>query len=136
MANQMLYNAFVSINGVDLSSHVRSVQISYEANMLDDTMMGDATKSNKPGLKNWSITLEFEQDYAAAQVDATLFPLVGAAAFPIIIRPDAGVKSATNPEYTGNAVLENYQPVGGSVGELAMAPVTLRSAGALSRAIA
>jgi hypothetical protein len=133
MANMMFYNAYVMINSVDLSAHVRSVKLNYEANMLDDTMMGDATKSNKPGLKNWSVDIEFEQDYASGQVDATLFPLVGAAAFAISFRPDAAVQGSTNPTFAGNAVLENYNPMGGSVGELHMTSVTFRCAGALSR---
>lgn len=136
MGNQVFYNAYVSINSVVLSDHVRSLTLNYEAEMLDETMMGDATRSNKPGLKNWSIDLEFENDYAAGEVDATLFPLIGAAAFPIELRPDSGAVAVTNPKFTGNGVLENYNPLGGSVGDLAMASATIRSAGALTRATA
>lgn len=134
MANMVMTNAYVSINAVDLSTHVRSVTLTYEAEMVDDTMMADGTRSNKPGLKNWSLEVEFEADYATSQVDATLFPLIGAAAFAIEVRPDAGVVSVTNPKFTGNGVLENYTPLGGSVGELGMTSITIRCAGALSRA--
>lgn len=134
MANQVLVNAYVSVNAVDLSSHVRSVSLTYEAEMVDETMMGDGTRANKPGLKNWSLEIEFESDYAAAQVDATMFPLIGAAAFAIEIRPDAGAVGAANPKYTGTGVLESYTPVGGTVGDLAMSAATIRCATSLARA--
>jgi len=49
--------------------------------MLDDTVMGDTTRSNIAGLLNWSIDVEFLQDFASAKVDATLFALVGSASF-------------------------------------------------------
>jgi hypothetical protein len=129
MANLVLKDAFVSINSVDLSSHCKSVSITYEAELLDETMMGDGTRGNKPGLLNWSMECEFESDYAAAQVDATLFPLVGADAFPVEVRPTSAARSATNPAYTGNAVLESYKPVGGTVGELAMSNATFKPGG-------
>ena len=39
----------------------------------DDTVMGDTTRSEAPGLKNWELEGLFNQDYAAGEVDATLF---------------------------------------------------------------
>lgn len=134
MATQVLTDAFVEINSVDLSDHVKSVTLPYAAEMLDDTVMGDDTRSNKGGLKVWSITVEFLNDWAASEVDATLFGLVGTT-FTVTVRPDktAGV-SATNPNYTGTAILESYPPLGNQVGELATTSVVLQSAGTLSRA--
>lgn len=135
MATIVLKDAFVSVNGVDLSDHVKSVELPAAVEMLDDTVMGDDTRSNKPGLKTWNITVNFVQDFASAKVDATLFPLLGAAAFTLIVRADnaAGV-GATNPNYTGSAVLESYPPLGNQVGELAMSQAVFQSAGTLTRA--
>jgi hypothetical protein len=134
MATLIYKNAYVMINSVDLSGYVKSVTLNYEAEQQDDTVMGDDTRSNKPGLLNWSVDIEFVQDYVALKVDATLFPLVGADAFAIVLKPNGSVTAVTNPKFTGNAVLENYQPMGGTVGDLLMAPITLRPAGTLSRA--
>jgi len=136
MATITYTDAFVSINSVDLSDHVKSVQLSYEAEMLDDTVMGTSgTRSNKPGLKNWTLQVEFLQDYAAASVDATLFALVGAAAFPIMVRPVKGtVVGPTNPNFTGSAVLESYPPLTGEVGALGTASASFRAASNLGRA--
>jgi len=138
MATLVYTDAFVSINSVDLSDHVRSVQLNYEAEILDDTAMSTSgTRSNRPGLKNWTLTVEFYQDFAAANVDATLFALIGAVAFPVIVRPvKATVVGATNPNYTGNAVLESYPPITGEIGVMGMASATFRCSGALVRATA
>lgn len=140
MATLIYTDALVTINGIDLSDHVRQVNLNYEAEILDDTAMGTSgTRSAKPGLKNWQLTVEFYQDFAAGSVDATLFPLIGAAAFPIILRPvKSTVVGATNPNFTGNAVLESYPPLTGEVGALGMANAQFRAGGgsALVRAVA
>lgn len=136
MATLVFKDAFVSINGVDLSDHVKSVTVNYSAEMLDATAMGNDTKISKGGLKNWSVEVEFHQDYATSNVDATLFPLVGST-FTVIVRPvKATAVSATNPNYTGTGILESYSPIGGAVGELAATSITIQPAGTLSRATA
>jgi hypothetical protein len=127
-------NAFLSINGVDLSPYVRSLSLPYNAELQDDTGMGDVTRRNKPGLLTWSVDIEFKQDFSAGAVDATMFPLVGADAFPVIIKPKNEAVSATNPQFSGSGVVESYQPLGGSTGDLATAPATIQCAGTLSRA--
>lgn len=134
MASVHFNNAHVTINSVDLSDHVKSVTLNYEAAALDETAMGDTTRTNLAGLLNWTLTVNFIQDYAASEVDATLFSLVGAAAFAIAVRPVNTTVSATNPEYQGNAILTSYPPMGGGVGDLEMAQATFASAGALTRA--
>jgi hypothetical protein len=134
MATFVYTDASVVVNSVDLSDHVKSCTLNYEAEMLDDTVMGDTTRSNMAGLLNWSIDVDFLQDFASAKVDATLFTLVGAAAFTVVLKPTSGSVSATNPSFTGSAVLESYPPMTGGVGDLETVSVTFRSAGTLARA--
>lgn len=130
MATLVYTDAKLTVNSVNLSDHVKSVEIQYSAELLDDTVMGTSgTRSNKPGLLNWTITANFLQDYAAASVDATLFALIGAAAFPIAVRPTTAAISATNPEYTSNAVLESYPPITGEVGALGTAQAVFKPGG-------
>jgi hypothetical protein len=133
MANMVLRDAFVSLNSVNLSSLVRQVTLTYSAELQDDTAMGDTARSRIGGLKDWSLSIEFFQDYAAAQVDATLFSLVGST-FAVEVRPTSAAAGATNPKFTGTGILESYQPVGGTVGENLMAPVSISGVGALTRA--
>lgn len=136
MASFAFTDAHVEINSVDLSDHVKQVTLTYEAEMLDSTAMGDTTRINLGGLKNWQMSIDFIQDFASSQVDATLFSLVGSS-FTVTVRPvKTGGVSATNPNYTGTGVLQDYSPMGNQVGELAMAPVTIVPGGALSRATA
>jgi hypothetical protein len=135
MAVTHLSDAMVRVNSVVLSDHVKSVELSYEAEPLDDTVMGDATRSNLAGLKNWNLSVTFAQDYAATEVDATLFSLIGAAAFPVTVRPDSSTAtSATNPNFNGTAILTSYPPVGGAVGDFHETTATFASAGDLTRA--
>jgi hypothetical protein len=101
--------------------------------------MGATTKINLAGLLDWSMTMEFVQEYAAAgagSVDVTLFPLVGAAAFPIAVLPASGGVGPTNPQFAGNCVLASYNPCSGTHGSLHTCTATFQCAGTLARTTA
>lgn len=120
MAHEVLKDCYIEINSVDLSDHVTSVTLDYSADMVEDTTFGQDTHGMRAGLLNWSISLEMNNDGAAAEVEATLFPLVGDdTGFTVVLRRNntAGV-SATNPNYSGTGVLESFSPLSGAVGEL------------------
>ena len=135
MATFVLYDAYLSVAGVDLSDHVRSVTVDAGQNMADDTAMGDAFVSNTAGLATWSVSVEFLQDYASSKVDATLEPLLGIGnTAALVVKPTSSSVSSTNPSYSGTSILESYNPIGGSVGDQAMASATFQSASALTRA--
>lgn len=136
MSVHVLKDAKVTINSVVLSDHTRSVELALTNDVQDDTVMGMNTKVVIAGLNEWQFTCEFEQDFGAGSVDATLFPLLGAAAFPIKVKASSAANSATNPEYQGNAVLASYQPIKGSVGNKHIVQAVFRSAGDLTRAVA
>ena len=82
MSKLVLSEAYVSLGGTDLSDHLRSITLETSADVVDASCMTDTWKERLAGLKDWKLTLEFAQDFAAASVDATLFPLVGTAAAP------------------------------------------------------
>lgn len=126
---------FVSIGGTDLSSFVKRATLKYDADMVETTAMGATTHVRLGGLKDWSVEIEWNQDHAAASVDATLFPLVGSTT-TLILRPTNAAVSATNPNYTGTGILASYTPIQASVGELHTATTAFQAAGALSRATA
>jgi len=133
MAKFVFTDASLVINSVDLSDHVQSVTLNYEAELQDDTTMGDDTRTNLGGLKNWSIDVQFAQDFASNEVDATLFSIVGTAV-TCVLKPTSGAVSSTNPSFTGSGLIASYNPMGNSVGDLATAPVTINAAGTLTRA--
>ncbi|MBN50029.1 MAG: radical SAM protein [Spongiibacteraceae bacterium] len=135
MAKEVLTDAFVEFDGNDLSDHVRSVTVNYEAEGVDDTCMGLDTRTQQGGLKSWSIEVEAANDWAASQIDSIMFPLVGTTATIKVRKSATDSVGATNPSYQGTGLLRTYNPIGGvSVGGLATAPFTIESAGTLSRA--
>ncbi len=127
-------NGYLSVAGTDLSARVKSMTLATGVEVQDPSAMGVNTRLALAGLGTWSLTVTFNQDYAAGNVDAVLSALVGPnLTAALIFRPDAGAQSPTNPEYTGTAVVSSYQPIGGSVGDLATAPVTFVAASDLTR---
>lgn len=134
MAEKILTDPFFSIGGTDLSDHVKSVTLDYGADTPELTAGGDDTHIFAAGgLKTWSMSVEFNQDYAASNVDATLFAAIGASS-AIVLRPDTDAVGVTNPSYTGNGIASNYNPVSGSIGEVMTTPLQIVAAGTLSRA--
>ena len=136
MAKFVLTDADVTINAVNLSDHVESLTINYGAETPDMTSMQDITRRRLPGLIDWTVDVTFRSDFAAANVDDTLFPLVGAAATALTIRPTSAVVSATNPEFQGNVLVGTYNPLAGTVGDTSNSTVTLTGDGTLTRAVA
>ena len=139
MAIEIFKDASVVINSVDLSDHVESVALAYSAEAQEATVMGDTGIRRLAGLLDWSLAITFRQDYDASEVDATIFSLVGAAAFSIAVRKSkTDGLGVTNPEYQGNGVIDgDYTPMGGTVGEVHGATLTVVSADgvALIRAV-
>ena len=109
---------------VDLSDHMRSGTVDYSAETPEKIAMGAGTKTRLGGLLDWKIDLEFNQDYGAASVDATLFDLVGTSV-DVDICATAEVASATNPHFTGTGIISSYNPLGGKVGDVMVTKVTI-----------
>lgn len=135
MATFAMTDCRLEINSVVLSASAKSVTVKVEADELEDTAFGDTYRSRIGGLKDWSVDIEFNQDFAASNVDATIWPLLGTAT-TVKARPTSSAISATNPEYSGSALVAEYSPLDGSVGDLATTSVSWPGAGTLSRATA
>ena len=135
MARLVLKNAFVSLDGNDISGDVKSISLPLSAEMLDATAMGNDTRVKLGGLKDWNVTIELISDYDAAAIDSIMFPMVGETV-PLIVRPDAGVIGVNNPQFNGQLAVESYPPIGGGVGELAASTISGQSGGDLTRTTA
>ena len=133
MATFMLNNASVTINSVDLSSYVTSVTLSQSADNLEDTAMGDTSRSYIGGLKSGTVDIEFNADFAASKTEATIFPLVGTST-AVVIKPVAASVSATNPSFSFNAIVTEWDTLNGSVGEIATHSVSWPITGAITKA--
>lgn len=135
MARIVLTNAYISVGGVDLSDLVSSVSLSSTFDVVETTAFSSsATKTRVAGLADNSITLEFHQDYATGEVEQTIYPLLGTVA-AVIVKPNGATTSAFNPSYTCQAVISEWTPVNGAVGELASASVSWPVSGAITKAV-
>ena len=135
MARLVLTNVEVTIAGVSLSDHIASITLGSTYDVLETTAFGGgnvpaAAKERIAGLVDNSVTLEFHQDFAAADVEATIYPLLGTVA-AVRVQPVNGAVSAQNPEYQFNALISEWTPLNGAVGELSTASVTWPITGAI-----
>jgi hypothetical protein len=126
----------VTINGsTALSSYLTQVELNTSANDITTTAFGSSWVTRVAGLKEGSLTLTFNQDYATSTVDATLWPLLGSNA-TVVIKPTSTAVSASNPSYTVPVSVIDYTPVSGQIGDLSVFSITLPTNGAVSRATA
>ena len=126
----------VSINGsTALASYLTQVELKTSANDITTTAFGSTWVSRVAGLQEGSLTLQFNQDYAASTVDATLWPLLGTNA-TVVIKPTSTAVSSSNPAYTAICVVTDLTPVSGNIGDLATFSVTWPTTGTVSRATA
>ena len=134
MARIVLTNAYVTVNSVDVSDHVASVTLNSSIDVVETTAFGTTgARSRVGGLADNSITLEFHQDYASGSIEATVYPLLGTTT-TVVVKPSGSSTSATNPSYTATALVSEWTPLNGAVGELATASVTWPVSGAITKA--
>lgn len=126
----------VSINGsTALASYLTQVELKTSANDITTTSFGSTWVTRVAGLKEGSLTLNFNQDYAATTVDATLWPLLGSQA-TVVIKPTSSAVSSANPAYTAICLVTDLTPVSGQIGDLATFSVTWPTSGTVTRATA
>lgn len=125
----------ITINGTNFSTNLNSVELAIESDDLETTAFGGEWRTRVGGLKNGSVTLSFMQDFGAASVDATLFPLINTLA-TVVVTPTSGSVSATNPSYTATCLVNSYTPFASSVGDIATLSVTWPVSGTVTRATA
>jgi hypothetical protein len=129
MAKQVLTNAMVLVNGVDISNHVSQVDIDDARAEVDVTSMGDSNNEIVLGLGDATITITVFNDYAAAAIDSQMWPLhTSNTPFPVEVRPNNAARSTSNPAYTMTSLLPHYKPISGSVGAAVSTDLTFRNA--------
>jgi len=130
----VITNASITIGGVDLSSHITKVTLNTTRAEIETTTFGETAKRRVAGLADSSVAIDFNQDFVAATVEATLYPLLGATA-AVVIKPSTAVAGTTNPSYTFNALVTEWTPLDAQVGELASASITWPVDGAITKAV-
>ena len=113
----------VTVNSVDLSNHVTSVTLNRTFDELEVTAMGDNGHKFVKGLEASSLTLDFLNDTASANVLATLQAAWGTSV-TVTLKQTSAATSATNPLYTMTCLVNNTTDINGAVADLGTQSVT------------
>jgi hypothetical protein len=117
-------NVGVKINSVDLSDHVTSVTINRVFDELEVTAMGDSSHKFVKGLEASTVTIDFLNDTASANVLATLQAAWGTTVTAIFIQTKGTAVSAANPTYTVSLLVNNTTDINGAVGDIGTQSIT------------
>jgi hypothetical protein len=124
MAIFLSNNVGVKINSVDLSDHVTSVTLNRTFDELEVTAMGDTAHKFVKGLEASSVTIDFLNDTAAANVLATLQAAWGTTVTCVLLQTKGTIVSATNPLYTVSILVNNTTDINGAVGDIGTQSIT------------
>lgn len=113
----------LTVNAVDLSNHVTSVTLNRTFDELEVTAMGDAGHKFVKGLEASSLTIDFLNDTATANVLATLQAAWGTST-TVTLKQTSAATSPTNPLYTMTCLVNNTTDINGSVADLGTQSVT------------
>ena len=119
MAKSVMLASVLILGGTDISTYCSRIEVSFEAESKDTTTFGSGGWHEElSGIKSGSIAVTFKQDVAAAALDSILWPLFGTTP-TFEVRMNSAVVGASNPKYTGNVNMRQYNPISGSVGDTA-----------------
>lgn len=132
MAKYVLKDAWLEVDGHDLSTRVRQVEVTMTADDIDSSTMGAGVRQHLAGLRSDNYVVTFASDFATGMVDDVLYPLLATAdvqpEFTVKAAAHGSTASSTNPHFTtGAAVLLNYSPIAGEIGALSEVQVTIPS---------
>jgi hypothetical protein len=130
MSTLVLTDCFISLDETEFSGKNTNVAISYTATALDITAMGDATKKNTGGLKEWSMSFEFVGDDEATT--GAFFDKVGTV-IAVEVRASSAVRGVNNPSYVGQGLVTEFTPIKGKVGDAHIVTLNVVSASDLQR---
>jgi hypothetical protein len=135
MPRIVLTNVTVTFGTTDVSSYVTSVALSTTLDVVETTAFGNTARTRVAGLADNSVSLEFNQDYASSALEATIYPTIGTAV-SMTVKPVAGAVTTANPAYSFSALVSEWTPLNGAVGELATASVTWPISGVITKTTA
>ena len=124
MAIFLQNNVGVKINSVDLSDHVTSVTLTQTFDELEVSALGDTSHKFAKGLEASQLTLNFLNDFAASNVQATLQAAYGTTVTAVLLPVKGTAVSATNPLYTVSILVNNLTPLNGAVGDISNSSMT------------
>jgi hypothetical protein len=132
MAVFLSNNVGVKVNSVDLSDHVTAVTLNRAFDELETTSMGASGHTFVKGLEASSVTIDFLNDTASANVLATLQAAWGTNVTVVLLQTKGTAVSATNPLYTMTCLINNTTDINGAVGDLSTQSLTFNVSGTVA----
>lgn len=130
MSKFLLKDVKVMVGTVDLSSHAFNVDTPGTKEQVD--VSGFSPTGGReflPGLADESIVIQFENDFAAASVHATLEPIYRNGTTTLVyVVPTSAAVSATNPAFGGQGVLFDYNGLSGALNARSETTATFKPA--------
>lgn len=126
----------ITLGTTNVSANLVQAELALESEELDTTAFGATWRTRIGGLKNGSLTLQFNQDFGVGSIDSLLGTAALGSLIAFNITPTSSAVSATNPKYSGSALVVQYNPISSSVGDLASFSVTWPISGSVTRATA
>ena len=148
MARLVLTDAVVTLNATDISEYVTSVTLNTPEDVVETTAMSAVgARTRTSGLKDHSITLELNNDFASGALEAVIQGIGIGELASLTVKPTSAATSTTNPIYkadgtgtgaskAGQVLISEWTPLNGAVGELATVSVTWPVSGQIVRATA
>jgi hypothetical protein len=133
VARLVLTNASVTFAGTDISAYAKSITITSSLDVVETTSFGSTAKTRVAGLADNSVAIEFNQDFASSALESVVYPTIGTSV-AIVVKPVSGTTTTSNPQYSFNALISEWTPLNGAIGELATASVTWPISGAITKA--
>lgn len=126
----------------DISDRTRKITWTEEFEDHDVTCFGSSTRAHALGMADCKLDLEVMQSYGTADggenIDNLLSTLRDISAtgkkFLVKFRPSNACATGTNPQYTMLAIMSKRNIVDGEVGAALTNPISLMSAGDMTRA--
>lgn len=146
MARLVLTDAVVTLNATDISEYVTSVTLNTPEDVVETTAMSAVgARTRVSGLKDHSVTLELNNDFASGALEAVVQGIGIGELASLTVKPTSAATSVTNPIYkadgtgtgaskAGQVLISEWTPVNGAVGELATVSVTWPVSGQIVRA--
>jgi hypothetical protein len=130
LAKLVLTDSKVTINSTDVSTNIAAITINVTAAEVETTAFGQGAVTRVGGLQDNSITLSWHNDFSA--IEGVVYPLIGSTA-QIVVKPNGTAVGTANPSYTMQALITEWTPVNGAVGELNTADTTFPISGTITK---
>jgi hypothetical protein len=126
MATVAYISARMIVDGAELSASLHELNVSYDAEMLDETAFGDTNRTYKGGLVTSNVDGQGHAEFGNQAIEEIMFNRVGSNVV-LALFPEA-ITEGSPSGYAMQAV-ESQMDIGGAIGELCNIAFAFQSRG-------